>query len=71
MYLMYKVHGALDRQSRIYIFNTLQVWEFVCLISSVIFIKKYLVFVYVLAWNVNYSVCVCFIIFFNEIFAII
>jgi hypothetical protein len=73
MYLMYKVHGALDRQSSILIFNTLQqVWELVCLISSEIFIIKYVVFVYVLEWNVNYSICICFIIiFFNEIFTII
>jgi len=73
MYLMYEVHGALDRQSSILIFNTLQqIWEFVCLISCEIFIIKYVVFVYVLEWNVNYSICVCFIIiFFNEIFTII
>jgi len=61
MYLMYKVHGALDRQSSILIFNTLQqVWEFVCLISSEIFIIKYVVFVYVLEWNVNYYICIFF-----------
>ena len=73
MYLMYKVHGALERQSSLLIFNTLQqVWEFVCLISSEIFIIKYVIFLYVLEWNVNYSIFFCFIIiFFNEIFTII
>jgi len=45
MYVMYKERGALDRQSSILIFNTLQVWEFVCLISCEIFITKYVVFV--------------------------
>lgn len=51
-----------DKAEYIFIFNTLQqVWKFVCLISSDIFVIKYVVFVeYVLVWNVNYSISICF-----------